>query len=376
MDTEPGSRGFISLGNSSMVSTPTTSQPGSSVATASLDGGRGCLLLPTGKVKDMPTQQLSLVVDEEDRKITELSKVVTAVKEEKSHTLDAARIRELEELLSAKVEEVRSQMEETRTLREALMSRSDAPVYPMTSKPHGLAVIFVNGKFDKNVLNPKLTLNNRAGARKDEELFESTFKFLGYSSVVHRNLPSTGMFEKMAELNNVDHSNYDSLVVCVSSHGNDRSIYGSDSVEVNRDEFCNTVKSCPSLAEKPKLFFIQACRLPVVDADSPLGGDEGEPPSAATPLHPDADMLIANASSTNNPAYISQEYGSWFAKALKQKLTDPKLIYHRALLQLLQEVNDEVCKMQGIVKDKEESAIQCVEVTTRLRRGVLFSPPK
>ena len=365
-----------SLSESVMVTTPTRPL-GSSMATASLDGGKGaCLLLPSGKVKDMPTQQLSLVVDEKEKKITELKEAVVAVEEEKSHTSDAAQVRELEALLNEKVKEVQSQMEETKALRDALMSRSDAPIYPMTSRPHGLAVIFVNGKFDRDVHNPKLLLNNRSGAEKDEELFRSTFKFLGYTPVVHRNLSGTEMFRKMAELNNdVDHGEYDSLVVCVSSHGNQRSIYGSDSVEVNRDEFCNSIKSCPSLAGKPKLFFIQACRLPVVSADSPQG-DQGVTSSVATPLHPDADMLIANASTTDSAAYISPHYGSWFAVSLHRKLTDSKLVYSRALLQILQEVNSEVCEQLGITKENWEPATQCVEVTTRLRKGVRFFLPE
>ena len=376
METESYATGSTSLtsltlGGSFMVTTPTR-LPGSSMATASLDGGkRACLLLPTGKVKDISTQQLSLVVDEQDKKITELKKVVVAVEEERSHTSDETRVQELEALLNEKVKEVQSQMEETKALREALMSRTDAPVYPMTSSPHGLAVIFVNGKFDKNVHDPKVVLNNRAGAEKDEELFQLTFKFLGYSPVVYRNLSATDMFGKMTELNNSDHDKYDSLVVCVSSHGNQRSIYGSDSVEVNRDEFCNSIKTCPSLAGKPKLFFIQACRLPVVSADSPQG-DEEVNPCIAKPLHPDADMLIANASTTDNAAYISPQYGSWFAGSLRRKLTDPGLIYSRDLLQILQEVNMEVCEQLGITKDKLEPATQCVEVTTRLRKGVRF----
>lgn len=373
MDSEPyttGSTSLNSLGESVIVTT--TRMLGSSMATASLDGGKGaCLLLPTGQVKDMPTQQLSLVIDEEDKKITELKKVVLAVEEEKSHTSDATRVQELETLLNEKVKEVQSQMEETKALREALMSRTDAPIYRMTSRPHGLAVIFVNGKFDRNDHDTKVLLNNRAGAVKDEELFQSTFKFLGYTPVVHRNLSGAEMFEKMAELNNVDHSEYDSLVVCVSSHGNQRSIYGSDSVEVNRDEFCNSIKSCPSLTGKPKLFFIQACRLPVVMADSPPG-DQGATLCVATPLHPDADMLIANASTTDSAAYISPQYGSWFAKSLHRKLTDSKLVYSRVLSQILQEVNLEVCEQLGTTRDTQEPAIQCVEVTTRLRKGVHF----
>ena len=342
-------------------------------------GGRGnAVLFIGGKVnKEVTREQLSIAVEERGEKLTKLQKRVEDIEEEKSHTGDAEKIKELETLLSQKVKEVETQMAEVKVLRKALMCRDDAPpVYAMTSTPHGLAVIFVNAKFDINPEAPKMSLKNRAGAAKDEEHLVSTFKFLGYTTVVYRNQSSTEMYAKMDELNNGDHSKYDSLVICVSSHGNHRAIYGSDSVEVKRDEFCNSIKSCPSLKGKPKLFFIQACRLPIVNADSNKDGQEGETTPMTTPLHPDADMLIANAATPDNEAYISPKQGSWFVTALKRKLTDPALIYSRTLSQLLQEVNREVCQQQGFMKDREETVNQCVEVTTMLRNEVTFFQEK
>ena len=364
----------------SLITSPTHSSSGSSMVTTPAStmemdmGGRGgAVLFIGGRVnKEATTEQLSIAVEESGEKLTKLQKKVEDIEEEKLHTGDAEKIKQLEALLSQKVREVETQREETRKLRDALECRADAPVYEMTRKPHGLAIIFVNSKFDRNPQAPKLYLNDRAGAKKDEEHFVSMFKFLGYTTSVHRNQSSTEMYAKMKELNQLDHSNYDSLVVCVSSHGNQRAIYGSDSVEVNRDEFCNSIKSCPSLKGKPKLFFIQACRLPVVDADSNKDGEEGEATPMTTPLHPDADMLIANASTPDNAAYITPYQGSWFAASLKRKLTDPALIYGRTLSQLLQEVNREVCQQMGRTRNKDETVNQCVEVTTRLRKGVTF----
>ena len=377
MDTEPSSASCNSgsLSGSSFVTSPTHptsngSMVSNPVSTMEVDtGGRG--LLVGGRVKrEISTQQLSMAVEEEDEKITELEKQAVGIKKEKLLTADAKRIKELEDLLGKKVEEISTQMAETKKLREALMGRDDAPVYAMKMQPHGLAVIFVNGKFDSNPQAPKIRLNARAGAVKDEEHFMSVFQFLGYTPVVYRNMSAAEMYAKMEEVNNADHSKFDSLVVCVSSHGNQRSIYGSDSVEVNRDEFCNSIKNCPSLKGKPKLFFVQACRLPVVDADTHKDGGGGE--ATPTTLHPDADMLIANASTAANAAYISPNQGSWFVTSLRRKLTNPALIYSRSLSQILQEVNLEVCELLGMMRDREETVTQCVEVTTRLRKGVTF----
>ncbi len=365
----------------SLVTSPTHSSSSSSMVTTPAStmemdiGGRGnAVLFIGGKVnKEVTTEQLSIAVEERGEKLTKLQRKVEDIEEEKSHTGDTEKIKELESLLRQKVREVETQREETRKLREALEGRADAPVYKMTCKPHGLAVIFVNSKFDRNPRAPKVCLNERAGAKKDEEHFESMFKFLGYTTSVHRNQSSAEMYAKMDELSQLDHSKYDSLVVCISSHGNQRAIYGSDTVEVKRDEFCNSIKSCPSLEGKPKLFFIQACRLPVVDADSNKDGVEGEATPTA-PVHPDADMLIANASTPDNAAYLSTYQGSWFAATLKRKLTDPKLIYARTLGQLLEEVNGEVCQQMGRIRNEESDGTvnQCVDVMTRLRKGVTF----
>ena len=340
-------------------------------------GGAAMMLLPH-RDKEMPTKQLSKAVEESEKKESELDKQVGVIKEERSHTLDNERVRTLETQLRIKIDEVNSQRRETEKLRLALLSRGDAPAYPMTCEPHGLAVIFVNGKFDKNPLDKKLELNNRAGAQKDDELFETTFRHLGYTPQVHRNCTSVVMCDIMKEVSSLDHSGYDSLVVCVSSHGNERAIYGSDSVEVSREEFYNSVKSCKTLNGKPKLFFIQACRLRLdsVTADSPDHNQTGVAPPIATPLHPDADMLIANAASATSTAYITPERGSWFAESLKNILTHPQLRYSRPLVQLLQQVNSEVCQKVGVVKLKDGSqsdhVYQCVEVTATLRKAVKF----
>ena len=375
---------YTSLSSGSLMAIPTHSSSSSSMVTTPASTmemdirGRGAtVLFIGGKVnKEATTEQLSVAVEERGEKLTKLQKRVEDIEQEKSHTGNTEQIKKLEALLSQKVKEVETQMEETRKLREALESRADALVYEMTSKPHGLAAIFVNGKFDRNPQAPNVLLNDRAGAQKDEEHFVSLFGFLGYTPVVYRNKSSAEMYAIMEELNKLDHSKYDSLVVCVSSHGNQRAIFGSDNVEIKRDEFYNSIMNCQSLKEKPKLFFIQACHLPVVDADAHGDGQEDEATPMTAPLHPDADVLIANASTPDNAAYISSSDGSWFVASLKKKLTDPALIYSRSLSQILQEVNHVVCQQLGRIRNQDETAIQCVEVTTRLRKGVTFFQKK
>ena len=60
----------------------------------------------------------------------------------------------------------------------------------------------------------------------------------------------------------MDHSQKYCLVCNILSHGDADNVYGSDGMKLPIQELFKIFKagSCPSLVNKPKLFFIQACR--------------------------------------------------------------------------------------------------------------------
>ncbi len=66
----------------------------------------------------------------------------------------------------------------------------------------------------------------------------------------------------MKEMKKRDHSNYDSFTCCLMSHGSEGIIQGTDGKNVKINEIATHLngKQCESLAGKPKMFFIQACR--------------------------------------------------------------------------------------------------------------------
>lgn len=233
----------------------------------------------------------------------------------------------------------------------------------MIRDPHGLALVIVNGSFDHDISVPHGTsLKPRRGAVKDRDCFIRTFEFLHYTVNVYSDMTAGEMKSLMMKVGSSDHSEYDSFVCCVSSHGNRVGIYGSDCALLWRNSFIDPIKACASLKSKPKLFFFQACRIPQVLADSP----EHSLSEPSATFHHDSDILIANASTEGNPAYTSPETGSWFAKAIERKLTDPQLVYERTVQQLLEEVTDLVSKAEGQLPSGER-VNQCVEVTTRMR---------
>lgn len=59
-----------------------------------------------------------------------------------------------------------------------------------------------------------------------------------------------------------EHSSYDSTIVVLMSHGNHGAIYGIDEEQVSISSLAELFNpsNCFALAEKPKIFIIQACR--------------------------------------------------------------------------------------------------------------------
>ena len=315
-------------------------------------------------------QQLLFKIEDRERKLETQEAELVALRKQvlKKEEFEHEDQQLLRGALEMKTGEVKSLHDSLMKLQELLWKNDNVPLYAMTQNPHGFAVIIVNGTFHSTSGNQ--ALKQRKGAGRDIDCFERTFSFLHYAIRVYSDLSAADMQSLMQQMGSSEHSSFDSFVCCVSSHGNQDGIYGSDGIVVARNAFIDPIKSCSSLAGKPKMFFFQACRVPPVSADSP-GTEMYKPYIPTTTLHCDADILIANASTEGSPAYTSPETGSWFANGLLLKLTDPQLVYVRTLQQSLEEVTDFVSQAEGQLPTGER-VNQCVEVTTRMRKGVKF----
>ena len=76
------------------------------------------------------------------------------------------------------------------------------------------------------------------------------------------NLKAQQMKNKLEEFANVDHGSYSCFVCCISSHGKKEGIVGVDGCTVDISDLTSPFRAskCKSLAGKPKLFFVDACR--------------------------------------------------------------------------------------------------------------------
>ncbi|XP_077382960.1 caspase-2 isoform X3 [Festucalex cinctus] len=130
--------------------------------------------------------------------------------------------------------------------------------YVMTSSPRGLALVISNVTFDTAT-----DLDPRKGGEVDDEVLSRLFTDLDYAVTLRRDLTAEDMrtcietFRRRPE-----HRTVNSCVVCLLSHGVEGAVYGTDGQLLQLQwvfEAFDNVR-CPLLQNKPKMFFIQACR--------------------------------------------------------------------------------------------------------------------
>ncbi|KAK1336540.1 hypothetical protein QTO34_002571 [Cnephaeus nilssonii] len=137
-------------------------------------------------------------------------------------------------------------------------------VYRMKSKPRGYCVIFNNYDFSKARENvPKLhIIKDRNGTDVDAEALHNTFSELHFEVVSYKDATAKEICEILKNYQSQDHNDKDCFICCILSHGDKGIVYGCDGQEASIYELTSyfTGLKCPSLAGKPKIFFIQACQ--------------------------------------------------------------------------------------------------------------------
>ena len=281
-------------------------------------------------------------------------------------------IRELEDMLKIKNVEV------DQLRREVHMGRGPGQLnpdefYTMTRIPHGICLIINNYKFH-HPTDPEAAHNDRTGAQIDQYNLEQTFRYLRYRVEICENLTSVDMTDKMLEMSRRDHSKFDSFVCCILTHGENNVVHGSDSLPVDLFDLTGLVKYSRGLIEKPKLFFVQACRGDRedqgIEIERDAGGDRRDAggdrrPLITSTIPKEADFFFGYATPPGSAAYRSRRHGSWYISELCKVLTDQA--YVSSLTTMMKKVN-------GFVSNAftKEGHKQCSEYVDRLRKEVHF----
>ncbi|KAM9352733.1 caspase-2 [Symphorus nematophorus] len=243
--------------------------------------------------------------------------------------------------------------------------------YRMSSSPRGFALVISNVTFDPHSAPD---LDPRKGGEVDDEVLRKVFTELDYLVTVHRDLTAQGMRTCIENFcRRTDHRTVDSCVVCLLSHGVEGAIYGTDGQLLQLDWVFEAFDNahCPLLQNKPKMFFIQACRGEEMDcgveqidgpartcspsceqrdagregqgdADSRQRGDMGRP---RIKLPQRSDMICGFASLKGTAAMRNTKRGSWFIQELNTALRLHARDTH--LADILVQVNGRIKEREG-----------------------------
>ncbi|XP_025790859.1 caspase-8 [Puma concolor] len=258
-------------------------------------------------------------------------------------------------------------------------SQTSDKVYRMKSKPRGYCLIFNNYDFSRARKDvPKLqNIKDRNGTDFDAEALSKTFSELHFEIVNFKDSTAKTICEVLKSYQRMDHNNKDCFICCILSHGDKGIIYGSDGQEAPIYELTSyfTGSKCPSLAGKPKIFFIQACqgdnyqRGIAVETDSEQKEDYLEMDSSFQKRYiPDeADFLLGMATVNNCVSYRNPTEGTWYIQSLCQSLRE-RCPRGEDILTILTEVNFEVSNKD----DKKNMGKQMPQPTFTLRKKLFF----
>ncbi|CAB1427682.1 unnamed protein product [Pleuronectes platessa] len=243
--------------------------------------------------------------------------------------------------------------------------------YRMSSSPRGFALVISNVTFDPCAA---AELDTRKGGEVDDEVLRKVLTELDYMVTVHRDLTAQDMRSCIANFcQRPDHRTVDSCVVCVLSHGVDGAVYGTDGQLLQLDWMFEAFDNshCPLLQNKPKMFFVQACRGDEMDCgveqiDGPTrtyspsceqrdAGREGQGDAASRQrgdmgrprikLPQRSDMICGFASLKGTAAMRNTKRGSWFIQDINTTLRLHARDTH--LADILVQVNGRIKEREG-----------------------------
>ncbi|XP_017159209.1 caspase-8 isoform X2 [Poecilia reticulata] len=247
--------------------------------------------------------------------------------------------------------------------------------YPMTGK-RGVCVIVDNFDFSKSYHK----LNNREGSKFDRDALKEVFQWLGYEMYTYLDYNAAQIKSLFACIGQQDHSQYDSLVCCILSHGMEGKVYGVDGnlVEIKLLIECINGEKCPSLIEKPKMLFIQACQgckqqYPVhpdgIEDETTRISADAKVVDVRSPVI--ADLLVGMSTVPDHVSFRDKLCGTWYIQSLCKNLV--KYVPRRVdLVSILTKVNFDVSSMTDASRLKK----QMPQPAFSLRKRVVFPVPE
>ncbi|XP_035201114.1 caspase-3-like isoform X2 [Oxyura jamaicensis] len=181
------------------------------------------------------------------------------------------------------------------------------------------ALIIVNTDFCSSA--GEEALGARRGAKREAEKLSKALSELNYEVKLMHNRTAKEMEDLYQQ--ECSHKHGDFFVSIISSHGEEGAVFGSDCKPLKLTRIFQVLspQNCPVLAERPKVFFIQACRGDALDQGVFLETDGGqpEPCSFSDYLRIPPNTAVMFACSPGYGAFLNLS-GSRFLQALLRAL--------------------------------------------------------
>jgi len=246
----------------------------------------------------------------------------------------------------------------------------DAEFYNMNHRRRGKALIFNHMNFDQ-----KLQLKIRKGTNCDRDNLRDTLMELDFEVNVFDDLHFDKIEGLLESVSKEDHADADCILVTVLTHGEHGFLYAFDQFYKPERLWSHfSADKCKTLAGKPKMFFIQACRGEQLDHGMIMTRTEtdgGATTSYKIPNH--ADFLVAYSTIPGFISWRNSTAGSWFVQAFCDVIQEA---HSMDLLSILTKVCREVayefhsdCPENNILHDKKQ--IPCI--MSMLTRAVIFT---
>ncbi|XP_065351519.1 caspase-1-like isoform X2 [Cloeon dipterum] len=243
------------------------------------------------------------------------------------------------------------------------------PFYNMRHEKRGKAIIFNHFHYDA-----KLYLDPRNGTERDVIRLKQAFKKHSFKVEVYDNL-TVGDIQYAVQtiIAKGDHSNSDCVAVVILTHG--KYVEGKGSVLYARDGTYQldtliemiTPEKCTSLAGKPKLFFVQACRGEKKDKGTTIAVDSF-PVKSYKKIPTYADFFIAQSTIPRFVSIRNKVKGSWFMKALSMKLMEEDS-NTKSIFSIMTEV---IAHVAFKCESDTENLKQIPTFTSRLTKDLIF----
>ncbi|XP_019858170.1 PREDICTED: uncharacterized protein LOC109586427 [Amphimedon queenslandica] len=236
--------------------------------------------------------------------------------------------------------------------------------YPMGSIPQGLCLLINIAHFKRHEDRPGSSID----AASIKDVFENVLNFK-VTMIADPTLQE--LHQELIKFYKIDHSAYDAFFVVILSHGDSGNvIYTSDSQSIKISEISDyfTSRMCPTLANKPKVFIVQACRgskhNKTVSTDTKSGGSDQIDSSTPDKV----DFFYAFATIDEYEALRHFINGSWFINELVTVIRRFAIKFKKVNLEeLMKKVN------QSLSKKKYEDRMQACEVTSSIRKDIILS---